>query len=309
MVESAITEPSPFHPGEVALQTSIGVADRVEQLGKRMVRDFMPDQHREFFAQLPFLVMGAVDPQGDVWATLLSGTPGFVHSPDPRTLVLAARPDPRDPASAGLHENSAVGLLGIEFHTRRRNRMNGQIILHGEKGFAVRVEHSFGNCPQYIQRRSWQMARDRADHEACPEPLELGVSDRRVAAIISEADTFFVASYVDDASGRHVDASHRGGKPGFVHVNARGALTVPDFSGNRFFNTLGNFLVNPRAGMVFADFATGDLLQLTGDVDVLLAPPDLAAHEGAERLWVFNPRRAVLRRGALPLRFASVAKA
>lgn len=307
MVEFATTEPSPFHPGEVAMQTSIGVADRVEQLGKRMVRDFMLDQHREFFAQLPFLVMGAVDPQGDVWATLLAGTPGFVQSPDPRMLALTARPDPRDPASAGLHEGSAVGLLGIEFHTRRRNRMNGRIFYQGEEGFAVRVEHSFGNCPQYIQRRSWQMARDPADGEAFPEPQELGVSDPRVAAIINEADTFFVASYADDASGRHVDASHRGGKPGFVQVNARGALIVPDFSGNRFFNTLGNFVVNPRAGMVFADFATGDLLQLTGDVDVLLAPPDLGAYEGAERLWVVHPHRVVLRRGALPLRFASLA--
>ena len=37
-----------------------------------------------------------------------------------------------------------------------------------------------------------------------------------------------------------------------------------------FFNTLGNFLVNPKGGLAFPDWETGDLLQLTGDVEVIL---------------------------------------
>src|SRR3546814_14766932 len=63
------------------------------------------------------------------------------------------------------------------------------------------------------------------------------------------------------------DVSHRGGRPGFVRVtedDGRSVLTIPDFSGNQFFNTLGNIAINPRAGLLFVDFATGDLLTLTG---------------------------------------------
>lgn len=300
-----IQKPSPFHRGEIAMQTAVGVAGRMEKLGRQVIRDFMPDQHRDFFAQLPFVVAGAVDEAGDAWATLIAGKPGFLQSPDPQILEFAVVPDPRDPAVAGLGDGSAIGLLGIELHTRRRNRMNGYVNI-GEAGrFAVKVEHAFGNCPQYIQLREWQMVRDPGDHAVAPTPLELDARDPRVRAAITAADTFFVASYVDDETGRHVDASHRGGKAGFVRVNDDGSLTIPDFAGNLHFNTLGNFLVNPRAGLVFPDFATGELLQLTGAAEVVLESPEIAAFEGAERLWTFRPRRAVLREEALPLRFVA----
>lgn len=304
MPASPAEKPSPFHAGEVAMQATVGVAERMEQFGRKVIRDHMPDQHRDFYAQLPFVVVGAVDDVGDAWATLLAGRPGFLHSPDPVTLDFAVTPDPRDPASQGLHDGAAVGLLGIELHTRRRNRMNGRVQTREGGGFAVKVEHAFGNCPQYIQLREWRIARDPADLASLPPAQEFDPADPRVAAMIAAADTFFVASYVDDAAGRHVDASHRGGKPGFVRVGADGTLTIPDFAGNLHFNTLGNVLVNPRAGLVFPDFETGDLLQLTGDAEVVLDSPEIAAFQGAERLWTFRPRRAVLREGALPLRFA-----
>jgi hypothetical protein len=304
MTDTLTDKPSPFHAGEVAIQASLGVAKRMEQFGRRVIRDFMPDQHREFYAQLPFIVLGAVDAQGDVWATLLSGAPGFIQSPDPRTLDFAVTPDPRDPASGGLGEGDAVGLLGIELHTRRRNRMNGRVQARNAGQFAMTVEHAFGNCPQYIQLRDWEMVRDPADMAGLPDAQGLDPSDRRVQEIITAADTFFVASYVDDGPGRHVDASHRGGKPGFVRINADGSLTIPDFAGNLHFNTLGNFLLNPKAGLVFPDFVSGTLLQLTGEAELVLDSPEIAAFQGAERLWTFRPRRAVLREGALPLRFA-----
>lgn len=296
---------SPFHHGEIAMQTSVGVTERMAQLGQKVIRDFMPDQHRAFFAQLPFVVLGAVDEAGDVWATLFAGNPGFMHSPDPQKLSFEVAPDPRDPAAAGFHDGSAIGLLGIELHTRRRNRINGRLHIDDAGRFVVKVEHTFGNCPQYIRLRDWHMVRDPYDHPAVASPHALNPADPRVRDAISRADTFFVASYCDDDAGRHVDVSHRGGKPGFVRINADGSLTIPDFAGNLHFNTLGNFLVNPRAGLVFPDFETGALLHLTGEAEVILDSPEIATFEGAERLWTFHPRRAVLRKEALPLRFVT----
>ncbi|MBW8860077.1 MAG: pyridoxamine 5'-phosphate oxidase family protein, partial [Caulobacter sp.] len=67
--------------------------------------------------------------------------------------------------------------------------------------------------------------------------------------------------------------------------------------------TLGNILLNGKAGLVFVDFERGDLLQMTGEAEVVLDSPEIAAFQGAERLWTFRPRRVVRRRNALPLRW------
>ena len=77
-------------------------------------------------------------------------------------------------------------------------------------------------------------------------------------------------------------------------------LTVPDYRGNFHFNTLGNFLINPRAGLLFIDFATGDLLMMTGSVQILNEDEDLEYFEGAERLWRFQLKAGVRLPAASP---------
>jgi uncharacterized protein len=294
---------SPWHAGELAMQRSAGSSEKLESRGHLLLRDHLIDQHRQFYPLLPFILAGAVDRSGDAWATILAGHPGFMHAPDPHRLGIAAARDPNDPADSGLNDGDSVGLLGIELHTRRRNRLNGLVRRTGAQALDVLVQQSFGNCPQYIQLRDFAFVRDPAtpSREA---PQELDRLDDRAHAMIAGADTLFVASYVDDAArGRMVDVSHRGGRPGFVRVGTDGMLTVPDFSGNRFFNTLGNLVANPKAGLLFVDFGTGDLLQLTGDAEVILGSPEIASIQGAERLWRFRPSRILYRADALPLRW------
>ncbi|MFO1067840.1 MAG: pyridoxamine 5'-phosphate oxidase family protein [Geminicoccaceae bacterium] len=292
------TPASPWHPGEVALQRMLGIDERMAEIGARVVRDAMPDQHRQFFAQLPFVVLGTVDPAGDAWATLRTGEPGFVTSADPRTLTVAAARQPDDPAEAGMEDGAAVALLGIELESRRRNRANGRLRRDAPDGFRVEVAQSFGNCPQYIQERHGAPVPD--SHSPAVENLA-GLDDA-ARALIGAADTLFVATYADLPDGREVDVSHRGGRAGFVHIEPSGVLVVPDFSGNRFFNTLGNIMLSRRAGLTFLDFASGDLLQLSGEAAVLAG--GAGAVPGAERLWAVRPRRIVRRRAALPLRWA-----
>jgi len=135
------------------MQERLGVAARMEDVGRRVIRDYMPDQHRIFYQQLPFMLFGSVDAEGHVWAGVLEGQPGFVQSPDPRHLSFQTRPHDSDPAATAVRPGHPIGLLGIELHTRRRNRMNGRIQHRDEHGFSVEVEHSFGNCPKYIQIR------------------------------------------------------------------------------------------------------------------------------------------------------------
>ena len=294
---------SPWHAGELALQRYAGVAERMDDVGRRVVRDYMPEQHREFFSQLPFMVIGAVDDADNVWATLRAGLPGFAESPDPHTLQLHMEADAADPSDAGMHAGHPLGLLGIDLLTRRRNRMNGAITRVEAGALDIVVGQSFGNCPQYIQKRVVEYTRDPRTPSHMPA-VKTHSLDERARAIIARADTFFVASYADEEDGkRKVDVSHRGGKPGFVRLDADGGMTIPDFAGNLFFNTLGNILSNNKAGLVFADFATGDLLQLSGDAEVILDSPEIAAFQGAERLWHFMPRQVVYRAAALPLQW------
>ncbi len=294
---------SPWHAGERMLQDQAGVAGRMEELGRRVLRDHLIDQHRAFYPQLPFIVLGTVDGEGDAWATLRAASPGFLQSPDPHTLNVRLDRHHDDPADSGMDDGAAIGMLGIELHTRRRNRLNGIIHRSGPLGFDVEVGQSYGNCPKYIQLRDYRFVRDPSQSSAV-EPIVLDALDASARRMIAAADTFFVATYAEfENAQRQADVSHRGGKPGFVRVGSDGVLTIPDFAGNLFFNTLGNILANGKAGLVFADFETGDLLQLSGDAEVVLASPELDAFEGAERLWRFTPRRIIRRPDALTLRW------
>lgn len=291
-----------WHEGELFIQEKLGVAERMASVGQRVIRDHMPDQHRGFYAQLPFIVLGSVDEAGAPWASFLEGRSGFITSPDPTTLEINAGADPTDPAEPGLRPGKPVGLLGIELHTRRRNRMNG-VVGAAEQGFRVDVEQSFGNCPRYIQLRDWHWARDAA----APHPVKveaLTALDEEARAMIAGADSFFVASYADRGDRRQVDASHRGGKAGFVRVAQDGTLTIPDFDGNLFFNTLGNILLNGRAGLLFVDYAGGHVLQMTGAAEIIFDSPEIAAFQGAERLWTFKAQTIIRRREALALRWS-----
>jgi ferredoxin-NADP reductase/predicted pyridoxine 5'-phosphate oxidase superfamily flavin-nucleotide-binding protein len=291
-------ERSPWHAGEQQLQAKVGVAERMEAFGRKVIRTWMPDQHREFYQQLPFMLYGAVDAQGRPWASVLEGAPGFAHSPDPEHLHFASQVAADEPAQ--LRNGEPIGLLGIELHTRRRNRLNGHVGNLSARGFEVSVDQAFGNCPQYIQLRQFQRV-PLTDPQTRPAEYLHGLDDAAVA-LIAGADTFFVASYVDVDGQRAVDVSHRGGQAGFVRVEGN-RLTIPDFAGNLHFNTLGNLLLNPKAGLLFIDFSTGDLLQLSGRTEILLDDPQIEAFQGAERLWTFEVEKLVRRPAALALRW------
>ena len=297
---------SPFHAGELAIQTRLGVAAKMDGQGRRAVRDHMPEQHREFFAQLHFLLLGAADDDGQPWATILAGHPGFLGSPDARSLSIGAPLLADDPLKNALAAGSDVGLLGIELPTRRRNRLNGTLSAVSPSGMMLAVGQSFGNCPQYIQTREPRFVAEPFAEPTIPADHATSLSGAD-HALISAADTFFIATVNAREDARHAkgaDVSHRGGKPGFVQIEGD-TLTMPDFVGNFLFNTMGNLLVEPRAGLLFIDWETGLLLHLAGKAEVIWDGAELRAFAGAERLLRFHVERVVRRPAALPLRFSA----
>ncbi|MBE9563642.1 MAG: pyridoxamine 5'-phosphate oxidase family protein [Proteobacteria bacterium] len=306
--EQDITSDSHFHAGEQAIQTRLGVRESMERFSKQVIASFMPEQHREFYQQLPFIMLGHADKNGWPWATMLVNDAGFITSENNKKLTINSKPVPGEPFADLLHQdkNTRIGLLGIELSTRRRNRLAGHITQVNDTAIEIEVDQAFGNCPQYIQMR--ELVRVDKETEEKPAVTSITEFDDKTKEFIQNSDTFFVASYVktenDNANiNKGVDISHRGGRPGFIRVDNNNTLTIPDYTGNFHFNTLGNFLLTPKAGLLFPDFETGDLLTLTGSVEILWDSEETEFFEGAERLWQFKIDHGYWMKNALPLRW------
>lgn len=273
--------------------------DRAERIGTRLIRDHVPDEHKDLYARLPMLLIGALDGSGRPWASAVFGSPGFVSTPDPTTLSIAAGPLPGDPLADVLGNGRRVGVLGIEPHSRRRNRASGHAFATAD-GFDVRVAQSFGNCPRYIQPRTFEWTGTGGS-----EPRHITSLHGIAGVLIDRADTFFIATHhagpVDEPTSGS-DVSHRGGRPGFVRVATGQTLVFPDYPGNNFFNTLGNLQSEPRAGLLFPDFASGDLLYLTGTAQIRWDDPHTGAFDTTQRLVEFTLSHGWLLRRAMPIR-------
>ncbi len=300
-------ERSPFHPGELAIQARVGVVDKIDAQGRRAVRRTMTEQHREFFGLLPYALVGTVDRTGQPWASMVVGQPGFMSAPDVRRLDVVARPLFGDPLNHTLRHGAEIALLGVQLPTRRRNRVIGTVAGLGLPGFSIAVRETLGICPQYIQGRETHLTADPLAPASRPvhRAARLDVAAR---AIVDQADTFFVASVnprAEDGETAGVDVSHRGGRPGFVRVDDDATITTPDFVGNFIFNTLGNFQLDDRAGLLFLDFETGDTLYLACRAEVIWDGPEVAAFAGAQRLVRYHLSEVIRVERALPLAFSS----
>ncbi|MEV6054424.1 pyridoxamine 5'-phosphate oxidase family protein [Streptomyces sp. NPDC052107] len=321
---------STYHAGSLAVQELLGVRDRADHVGRSLGQDIKPVA-AAFLEVQPLLVVGAADPgTGRVWASALTGSPGFVRATGPRQMSVvtgaghgsdgrqksqpkgargcvrsaaaaawarATTSDPHphddisDPLTAALKSHGTrIGTIALDPRTRRRMRLNGRL-RPTPRGFAVEADQVFSNCPKYIQRRnSYETLADREPGS----PHRLTELDPQATEFIRSADTFFLATVHPGGA----DVSHRGGNPGFVQVTSPHELTWSDYPGNAMFLTLGNLRSDPRAGLLFLDWTTGTTLQLTGE-----ARAEFTA--AGERDVRFTLTEARWTPAALPLRWSA----
>jgi predicted pyridoxine 5'-phosphate oxidase superfamily flavin-nucleotide-binding protein len=265
-----------WHEGEKAARVLAGAPDIAP-----VIRTFLTDQHRDFFARLPLVFVAGLDRSGAPKASLLRGQPGFIACPDPRRVEIAARFAAED--SLALKPGAPFGLIGVDFTARRRNRINGHILSAGAGGLTLAVDEAFGNCPKYIAPRALNGGSDAGAWRDLPS------IEGAARSLIQQAEVFFIATRGPDG----VDISHRGGPPGFVALQADGTLRIKDFPGNNYFNTFGNLLHDPRAALLFVDFPAGRALHLAGEARLSLSRE--------ERSWTFAPSKARMLALAEPL--------
>jgi predicted pyridoxine 5'-phosphate oxidase superfamily flavin-nucleotide-binding protein len=285
------------HEGERRVQRRAGVRERAERLGAHIIRSDVPPIAAAFLAEQVMVLVGHRDAEGAVWASALGGAAGFARTVDERTVRVDALPVDGDALRRSLERGPlALGMQAIEPQTRRRMRFNGRGELRGS-ALWLRTEEVYANCSKYISARR---------HVALPgEPARAGAErssqlTERQRAFVAKADTFFIATtHVTTGA----DVSHRGGSPGFVRVDDAGHLTWADYQGNSLFMTLGNIELDPHAGLLFCDWDTGDVLQLSGTAAIDWDPARVAQFPGGRRLVHFAIEQVVVLRGVLPWRW------
>ncbi|TQK44621.1 hypothetical protein FBY35_6137 [Streptomyces sp. SLBN-118] len=277
----------PYHHGSLAVQDRVGVREQAAHVGRSIGRGIKPVA-AAFLGLQPMLVLGAADGDGRMWASLLTGEPGFVRAAGPHSVSVAGQVRAGDPLRSVLGAGGTpVGTIALDPRTRRRMRMGGTA-RPSARGLAIETERVFANCPKYLQKRelyaSGPAGGGTAEHGS---RLTAGQQE-----FIRSADTFFIATGTPEG----VDASHRGGSPGFVQVTSPTGLGWPDYPGNAMFLTLGNLETDPRAGLLFLDWSTGATLQLTGTAHT--------EYSGTGRSVRFTVDQAVETRAASELRWS-----
>jgi ferredoxin-NADP reductase len=277
--------PNALHEGERYLQALLGVPAEVT--------DSMPWDApgmdagvRWYLEQLDFLVVAAFDPQGRPrLSVVVRSGPEFIAAVGAHHLTVAGWHPPA--------QDGPFAALAIDLVQRTRVKLAGHI---GSSGLVV--TQCLGNCPKYINSRVLSVhPRVRGSVSRPTGGPRLSAAGR---SLVERSDLLFLAT-----GHGSMDVNHRGGSPGFVRVG-EGALTLiwPEYSGNRVYSSLGNLTRDPRAAVVFPDFVTGDVLELTGRAEVLVGEQAEAVLPRARVLVRFTIEDWVLREGALDLQQA-----
>lgn len=278
---------SPFHSGELAIQNKYGVRHN-PVIVEKLLKDHISNRYVPFIKQQSTVIIGTTDENGMLWTSMLFGANGFVKVVSPKQIDLDLdnlKSTTDDILFENIRQNSKIGILLIDTATRSRYRLNGSAIL-GKNRIEVTVAEAYPNCPKYIQQRIPVLTDD---------PGKLGLGKRTGSQLnndqinwIKHADTFFMSSRNADGD---MDASHRGGSSGFIEILEDDTLKIPDYVGNNLFNSFGNFMQVPQAGLLFMDFEKGHALQLSGEAKLLFdqeSSVDMQKTAGTGRYWFFK---------------------
>jgi len=269
-----MTSSDMFNPGELHFQKLSGVEKKVSALAPHLILNEVPEQHQVFYSNLNMVFVGTVDETGQPWASVLCGKKGFVNAINEKKIQINAQPIKNDPLVNNTKNGSQIGLLGLEFETRRRNRVNGQVVTYNDENIVFEVNKAFGNCPKYIQTRDIKEFVVNSENTKKNNVEVFDSLNDDINQWITYANTFFIASYYSQEDHRGVDVSHRGGKQGFIKVTGNKTMSFDDYPGNNVYMTLGNMQSNPVVGLLFIDFDTGDVMQLACCSEIIETPEE-----------------------------------
>jgi len=275
---------TPYHKGEIEVQKKAGVRDLAER-SKKVISHEIPSGALTFIDKQPMVIASSLDENGNIWASILAGKPEFMHATSSRLIEFDLSllvSSPADFFWKNIKTTNRIGTLFIELSSRRRLRVNGSVTSNDNR-MSIHVEQAYPNCPKYIQRREIEVANTVSGQAGSYEKFDS--LDDELKTWVEEADTFFVGSADEQ---QNLDVNHRGGNPGFINIIDENTLQFPDYEGNKMFNTFGNFMLNPKTGLLFVDFENGKTLQMMGTSEILWDQKDPENRTGGTgRFWNF----------------------
>jgi PPOX class probable FMN-dependent enzyme len=116
---------------------------------------------------------------------------------------------------------------------------------------------------------------DGAELRGLYRPAHPNVRAKSIDHLDDEARRFIALSpfvVVSTAGGSRVDASPRGGPPGFVTVLDDKRLALGDLAGNNRLDSLGNIVERPAVGLLFLVPGRGETLRVNGQATITTDP-------------------------------------
>jgi ferredoxin-NADP reductase len=252
-----------------------------------------------------------------IWGSVIFGD-GIISCPNATTLKIRNRAvvfgDP-----ANLRPGGSVGVLGLNPITKQRVRVTGTVDAQTPSQIVLTIGQACNDCPATLPGRQISIGpvqspgQEPKRTKSDKQPL-----DNHSISLIERSDTFFLATSSGSkeptipATVLGSDMSIRMGPAGFVSVQqhpsvrtsrAYHTLKWADVPENDLFHSFGNIALNPRAGLLFIDWITGDTLQLTGTVEIFYneCGERPGAIPGAERTLELTVQAYVYTYGAVPL--------
>lgn len=275
---------SNYHRGEIAARIKAGETE-IGERNVRIIKNSLNPGAIYFIEHQPFFLASSNSKTGTLAISVISGSSGYIKVINESTVIISRSllySNPYDVFWVNIVARNKIGLLFIDPATRRRFRINGSSYVTAEN-VIISVDQAYPNCPKYIQQR-------HIFQKAKPVYSNIRIAGNSLIPllmeIIKKADTFFVGSC--DRYG-NMDASHRGGKAGFVHIEDDLTLWIPDYTGNSMYNTLGNFISNPNAALLFLDFENNKHLQISGTAEIIWNDTrEIVNTGGTNRYWIFK---------------------
>jgi len=279
-----------FTNGQLAIQ-KITKEEHIAKMRIPMVKDTL---HERFIPFLEYQILafpGSQDAQGNLWISLLVGERGFIKAPSIHEItfdISKITSNKNDIFFKNIETNATVGLLFHEAARRARYRAWGNATKK-DNLLSFNINMGYPSCPKHIQEEIIQLPENSP---TVTSKTEKGTTLNGLEKEwIANAHTFFITTQTKKGD---IEASHRGGNPGFIEVLENGHLRVPDYLGNSMFSTLGNIYENPKAALLFVDYKKGQTLQLSGLATLEFDQhSDNDFHKSGEtgRFWTFETKQ------------------
>ena len=279
-----------FHEGQLAVQRITGE----EAIARRripMVQSSLHPRSTAFIEHQILAFPGSEDTDGNIWLSLLVGERGFITVPNLQEIkfdLSKIRSNREDIFFKNIKTKPTVGLLFHEAARRARYRAWGMARQEGDQlSFDIRM--GYPSCPKHIQREVIELPeKTKVLKPESNNGTNLGPSEKEW---ILKAHTFFIGTQTKKGD---IEASHRGGDPGFIEILDNDIIRVPDYLGNSMFSTLGNIYENPKAALLFIDYNKGETLQLSGTAELQFDQnneEDYYKSGETGRFWTFETKQ------------------